>query len=158
MKKDIKSLEQYSLFQYRIFCPEGEEILQNGEIPESWRSDLIIDKMAIVTASNPRGKKLSQQANAKLNTQLGKYLVNNQLEYVPVQRESIDSKRFEADGKSIAPAFLIKNLSEEKAREIATLFDQEAFVYLEMDPELRVLLIGNGEFSKEKMIIFQYED
>lgn len=95
---------------------------------------------AFITAENPNSTKLSNEENAERNALLEKRLIK--VNYRLVRGIGIPND----DKWDTENSYLVFNLSKSKAKELCTLFNQNAFVFGEIDqiPELvRIIESGN---------------
>lgn len=82
-----------------------------------------VKTFGIITAENPMGMKIGSQENVKRNNMLTSFLRSKQYMYYPVR------------GKygNIEHPFMVYNVSLEDMKTIGRTFDQESFIYAEID-------------------------
>lgn len=159
MKNTKKEFRKHLLYEYVIKWNDGRtDIISNNDPPE-WFRMAIIENWAIITAANPNGKQMTELENFKLNEELRIFLTLLDIKFHKVERQSIDNVRFEQDNREKVDAFLLIDVKELVAKEIALQHEQEHFVFLEMDPTLTIYMHGCGKrFDGISEPIFYFED
>ena len=113
---------------YTIFSPKIEIIIgHNNSGLDSYLKVINQTHWAFITAENPRSKSLSDEVNAIRNNNLESYLIKDNLQYLkgagmPKNKTWIPEK-----------SFLIFGLNKIEAQEIGVTYEQNAFVYGEIN-------------------------
>jgi hypothetical protein len=154
-----KEFDRKMNYEYNIHWKGGgKDTICNNDIPESIRM-ASVNGWAIITAANPRGEQLSPEENYKRNEEMRIFLNLLDIEYHKVDRVSVDERTYIPDGKEKVGAFLLMNVPEAEAREIALRHDQEHFVFFEMDPTINISVVGcANRFDGLWLPIFCYRD
>ena len=159
MKTHDRFLNACSFYSYRIFWEDGSvDSLQAMEDSE-WFQYEPLDQIAIVSASNPGGRILTEKENRAVNFKLENVLRTKGIYFLPVVRDSLNKKTMKEDGKERSKAFLIYELSEEQVKELLAEFQADFFLYFCYQPfELFIHLVGAGRFKNQRAIFFRHND
>src|SRR4051812_44985520 len=97
-EKQRGEFESNFLYEYVIkWNGGGTDTIANNDQAEFYVRE-IVDNWAIITAANPNGNKLTPMQNWKRNEELRIFLNLLDIKYHKVERQSIDTNRFEPDG------------------------------------------------------------
>jgi len=133
---DERLVQSYEQSQYQLIKPNIPIIL--GELNEDINT-LLIDNSCfcacLVTAHNPHSQLLTVAENEKRQHSLESWLMNN--DYRWIDALSIDPKKEWPDEAQC----LILGLGEKVGGDLARLFDQNAYVYLAINQEVRLVWV-----------------